>query len=107
MFYLVPGNSISVAPHAKGNVLRLGFLIRMLSVSLRCLESFGMGKIHKDIAMQMVQAAANDDTTEQALIKVRVRKRSLSTCTFGLMIVTLQGIGSENQGADQQFKVIG
>jgi hypothetical protein len=87
VFVNVPGNSISVAPHAK--------------------ESFGMGKIHKDIAMQMVQAAANDDTTEQALIKVRVRKRSLSTCTFGLMIVTLQGIGSENQGADQQFKVIG
>ncbi|XP_062518581.1 DENN domain-containing protein 10-like [Corticium candelabrum] len=49
VFVNVPGNSISVAPHAK--------------------ESFGMGKIHKEIAMQMVQAAGDDATTEQSLIK--------------------------------------
>ncbi|XP_065828241.1 DENN domain-containing protein 10-like [Oscarella lobularis] len=49
VFVNVPGNSISIASHAK--------------------ESFGMGKIHKDIAMQMVQQAADDSLSEQLFIK--------------------------------------
>ena len=39
-------------------------------VFLCTVESFGMGKIHKDIAMQMVQQAADDSLSEQLFIKV-------------------------------------
>eukprot|EP00118_Oscarella_pearsei_P001513 m.7648 g.7648 ORF g.7648 m.7648 type:complete len:355 (+) comp19302_c0_seq1:52-1116(+) len=49
VFVNVPGSSISVAPHAK--------------------DSFGMGKIHKDIAMQLVQHASDESMSEQLLIK--------------------------------------
>lgn len=34
------------------------------------LETFQMGKIHKDIAMFMVDAAKNEDYNDQKLVKV-------------------------------------
>ena len=58
--------------------------VRVECCVCKCLESFGMGKIHKEIAMQMVQAAGDDATTEQSLIKVR---RML--CVREIVIVAL------------------
>ncbi len=34
------------------------------------LEYFQMGKLHKEIAVSLVDAANDEDTTEQAIIKV-------------------------------------
>ena len=39
-------------------------------------ESFAMGKLHKDIAMAMVQLAEEESTTDQDIIKVSFRQRS-------------------------------
>jgi hypothetical protein len=33
-------------------------------------ESFAMGKLHKDIALAMVQLAENEESTDQDIIKV-------------------------------------
>lgn len=35
-------------------------------------ESFAMGKLHKDIAKHMVQCAEVDEATEEQIIKVNI-----------------------------------
>ena len=38
-------------------------------------ESFAMGKLHKDIAMAMVQLAEEESTTDQDIIKVNAAEK--------------------------------
>lgn len=44
------------------------------------LETFQMGKIHKDIAMFMVEAAKNEEYNDQTLVKVRSNSEIPSAC---------------------------
>ena len=55
------------------------FLV-LVQFSADCLwaESFAMGKLHKDIAMAMVQLAEEESTTDQDIIKVS--KSNLGQC---------------------------
>ena len=55
-------------------------------ISLLVLDTFQMGKIHKDIAMFMVDAAKNEEYSDQRLVKVitqrlfQTRTSLLETC---------------------------
>ena len=49
-------------------------------ISLLVLDTFQMGKIHKDIAMFMVDAAKNEEYSDQRLVKV-ITQRLFQTCT--------------------------
>lgn len=43
-------------------------------------ETFQMGKIHKDIAMFMVEAAKNEEYNDQTLVKVRSNSEFSPAC---------------------------
>lgn len=43
-------------------------------------ETFQMGKIHKDIAMFMVEAAKNEEYNDQTLVKVRSNSELPPAC---------------------------
>ena len=47
---------------------------------ITCLDTFQMGKIHKDIAIFMVDAAKNEEYSDQRLVKV-ITQRLFQTCT--------------------------
>ena len=54
------------------------FLVDSIQVAHTCIiffvETFQMGKIHKDIAMFMVEAAKNDEYNDQKLVKVVITR---------------------------------
>ncbi len=65
---VVPEASISVAPQSKGVCLNFMYLKQV--ASLLPSEMFAMTKLHKDIAMRLMECVQDDSLSDQAVIKV-------------------------------------
>lgn len=57
--------------HTHSSSLQCDCLFSSFIVFLSYQESFGMTKLHKDIAMKLMDSVNNEEMTDQAIIKVR------------------------------------
>lgn len=58
----------------------------MHAAVLLFVDSFGMTKLHKEIAMKLMESVNDEDTSDQAIIKVNYINQQCSTLHYTYMI---------------------
>ena len=80
---VVPAASISIAPHAKGMYKHFyAYIILGNGVCVFFKDVFSMTKLHRDIAMHLLECVNDEEFTDQAIIKVRHYSGRFKIITF-------------------------
>ena len=75
-----------------------------LSVSPQAKEAFAMTKLHKDIAVRLIQCSEDEEFTDQATIKVPIPLSLPPPPSLMLLLTSLIPVGTicEDIGVDKQ-----